>query len=160
RVLMAVSAAAVVFAGLAGGAGILWLRAAESEARAVHSLKQAEEARSEAESAALEARRTAAQASFYEGLYWLRTANERATALGGDRLRQWATAAESFNRGLNTLGALEGTIEGQDLRELLSYGRKITFYCAGLGSMDTASYPDAHVYFTQRQMPTSCPIHR
>lgn len=158
RTLMRVGAAAIVFALLAMGSGYFWWRAAQSEARMHQAQVEAEEAAAHANQSAQEARRTAARASLFEGLYWLRTANDGGRS-GGDQRRQWERAHAAFGSGLNSLGDGDFVeeVSGQSLRELLLYGDRFVLLCVGLGAAAQGASPEGvRAYYSAIEVP-SCP---
>jgi TIR domain len=116
RVLVAVSAAAVVFAGLAGVSWVFWQRA--------------EIATERAKTAEREAQETAAGALFYEGIYWLRVAFESDRQF---RTESLSKAEGAFARGLRAIGSEDAEIgEGSvSLEGVLRYGRRYAIHCSG-----------------------------
>ncbi len=78
-----------------------------------------------------------AEASFFEGLFWMRVAyNTRGRP--NDRRSNFGKAQGAFQRGIDDLrgdpgGAIEGA-PGITLNDLLHYGRRYAIHCGGMGS--------------------------
>jgi hypothetical protein len=107
-----------------------------------------------AETSAREARVTAARASFFEGLYWLRAGDNHS---GQIRMEMWSDSIRAFNHGLELLGEDDGNVGGVDLRGLLAYGQRFVIACVGLNadSSERAS-EEVRTFFGRRAGMTQC----
>ena len=119
------------------------------------SLATAEQAQRAADASAMEARETAAQALFYEGLYWLQSGN-MGSRDGDLKIDAWTNAYQAFDASLNVLDAGDDPrIDRLSLPELVRYGRRFVNYCSGVGQADseTATTEVRDFYMRSIQMP-------
>lgn len=136
RVVMALSAAVLVFGALSAISLYSTFRAVRSEAEAQSLYKVAADARDRAIDSELEARRTAAKALFYEGLYWFRSAE--ASGPGEIRSANYSKALRRFEDGRKLLDGTDATLKAEgelaylgdvSLKAVLSYGQRFVQLC-------------------------------
>ncbi|MEQ9507338.1 MAG: toll/interleukin-1 receptor domain-containing protein [Hyphomonas sp.] len=136
----------IVFAGLAVASTVLWLRANVNEQRfeiaanealilaneAVMLKDIAEKERQAAQLAEMSVRNTAAQALWFEGMYWLQVAMRSPP---NERTQLQNRAQQAFTAGLETISQVpddqRSEYEGEALKDLLDYGRAMAVSCQG-----------------------------